>query len=139
MRIYTGTHSTAEDAPAPTALHSFQAHVSEGKIFVTADPQNTTKANMSRPPKLLATGSAASTGPGVVIVGGGSGAFHAVESLREVSVRTHRCRIPANVLRRNSQHGYGGAITVLSKESYAPIDRLVSPLCCEFVVHLYRC
>ncbi|KIP10452.1 hypothetical protein PHLGIDRAFT_33845 [Phlebiopsis gigantea 11061_1 CR5-6] len=92
-----------EDAPAPTALHSFQAHVSEGKIYVTADPQSTTKANMSRPPKLLSTGSAASAGPGVVIVGGGSGAFHAIEGLRE--------------------HGYSGAITVLSKESYAPIDR----------------
>lgn len=83
--IYPGVNQIyAEDAPAPSALHSFKASVSEGKIYVTADPQNTTKQNMSRPPKLLATGTASSTGPGVVIVGGGSGAFHAVESLREV-------------------------------------------------------
>jgi hypothetical protein len=40
----------------------------------------------------------------VVIVGGGSGTFHAVESLRE--------------------NGYTGSITILSKEAHAPIDRL---------------
>ncbi|KAI0806103.1 hypothetical protein BC629DRAFT_1282845 [Irpex lacteus] len=92
-----------EDAPAPTALHSFQARVENGKILVTADPASTEKKNMSRQPKLLASGYQASNKPGVVIVGGGSGAFHAIESLRE--------------------HGYNGVITVLSKESYAPIDR----------------
>ncbi|KAI0703812.1 hypothetical protein BC835DRAFT_1262345 [Cytidiella melzeri] len=92
-----------EDAPAPMALHSFQARVEDGKILVTADPASTEKKNMARQPKLLASGYQASNTPGVVIVGGGSGAFHAVESLRE--------------------HGYNGAITILSKESYAPIDR----------------
>ncbi|KAH9902894.1 hypothetical protein C8Q73DRAFT_635454 [Cubamyces lactineus] len=94
-----------EDAPAPTALHSFKAEIVNGKINVTADPANTTSANKSRQPKLLATGSSAPTGQGkgVVIVGGGSGAFHCIESLRE--------------------HGYNGPITVLSKEQYAPIDR----------------
>ncbi|KAH8100761.1 hypothetical protein BXZ70DRAFT_935724 [Cristinia sonorae] len=91
-----------EDAPAPTALHSFKAHVENGKIHVTADPGQTTKANFSRPPKLLAK-SVTTTSAGVVIVGGGSGAFQTVESLRE--------------------HGYSGPITVLSKEPYAPIDR----------------
>ena len=39
----------------------------------------------------------------VVIVGGGSGTIHCLESLRE--------------------NGYEGKITVLSKEGYAPIDR----------------
>ncbi|KAI0346178.1 hypothetical protein BDW22DRAFT_1352201 [Trametopsis cervina] len=92
-----------EDAPAPKAIHSFQAHVENGKILVTADPSCTQKANMSRTPKLLASGYQASNKPGVVIVGGGSGAFHAVESLRE--------------------HGYNGLITILSKEPHAPIDR----------------
>ncbi|OJT01779.1 Apoptosis-inducing factor 1 [Trametes pubescens] len=94
-----------EDAPAPTALHSFKAEIVDGKISVTADPTSTTSANKSRQPKLLATGSSvtAGQGKGVVIVGGGSGAFHLIESLRE--------------------HGYNGPITVLSKESYAPIDR----------------
>ncbi|KAI0366285.1 hypothetical protein BV20DRAFT_971998 [Pilatotrama ljubarskyi] len=94
-----------EDAPAPTALHTFKAEIANGKINVTADPANTTSANKSRQPKLLATGSnvPVGQGKGVVIVGGGSGAFHAIESLRE--------------------HGYNGPVTVLSKEHYSPIDR----------------
>jgi hypothetical protein len=74
---------TLEDAPAPAALHSFQTHITDGKIYVTADPANTTKEKTSRPPKLLSSGSEIG-GAGVVIVGGGSGAFHATESLREV-------------------------------------------------------
>jgi hypothetical protein len=74
----------SEDAPAPSALHSFQTHIADGKIYVTADPANTNKEKMSRPPKLLASGTEVG-GAGVVIVGGGSGAFHAVESLREAS------------------------------------------------------
>ncbi|RPD61014.1 hypothetical protein L226DRAFT_534661 [Lentinus tigrinus ALCF2SS1-7] len=91
-----------EDAPAPSALHSFKAEVVNGKIQVIADPNATLSANKSRQPKLLATGSIGQ-GKGVVIVGGGSGAFMCIESLRE--------------------HGYNGSITVLSKEPYAPIDR----------------
>ena len=73
-----------EDAPAPSALHSFQTYISDGKIYVTADPMNTNKEKMSRPPILLASGTEVG-GAGVVIVGGGSGAFHAVESLRGAS------------------------------------------------------
>lgn len=73
-----------EDAPAPSALHSFQTYISDGKIHVTADPANTNKEKMSRPPMLLASGTEVG-GAGVVIVGGGSGAFHAIESLRGAS------------------------------------------------------
>lgn len=73
----------SEDAPAPNALHSFKAHVDDGKIHVTANPIHTLQANKSRPPKLLSSGTEA-VGRDLVIVGGGSGAFHAVESLREV-------------------------------------------------------
>lgn len=91
-----------EDAPAPNALHSFKAHVDDGKIHVTANPIHTLQANKSRPPKLLSSGTEA-VGRDLVIVGGGSGAFHAVESLRE--------------------HGYKHPITIISKETYAPIDR----------------
>ncbi|PPQ83455.1 hypothetical protein CVT25_007046 [Psilocybe cyanescens] len=91
-----------EDAPAPMALHSFKTEIKDGKIHVTANPASTQKANMSRQANLLATG-VNSSGKGVVIVGGGSGGFHAVESLRE--------------------HGYSGPITILSKETYSPIDR----------------
>lgn len=74
-----------EDAPAPAALHSFKAHVEDGKIYVTAAPEATLSKNKSRPPKLSAQGSQPGAGKGVVIVGGGSGALHCVESLREVS------------------------------------------------------
>ncbi|KAF8896201.1 flavoprotein [Infundibulicybe gibba] len=91
-----------EDAPAPAALHSFKAQVSDGKIQVTADPSKTQKDNKDRQPKLLSSGSE-NIGKGVVIVGGGSGALQAVESLRE--------------------HGYKSPITILSKETYTPIDR----------------
>ncbi|KAI0067379.1 flavoprotein [Artomyces pyxidatus] len=96
------TTGDIEDAPAPSALHCFKTHIDDGKIHVTADPSNTTKEKMSRPPRLLARGVEVG-GPGVVIVGGGSGAFHAIESLRE--------------------HGFDGPITVLSSETYSPIDR----------------
>ncbi|KIM40012.1 hypothetical protein M413DRAFT_446902 [Hebeloma cylindrosporum] len=91
-----------EDAPAPMAIHSFKTQIKDGKIHVTADPANTLKKNMSRQATLRATG-VNSTGKGVVIVGGGSGTFHAVESMRE--------------------NGYPGPITILSKETYNPIDR----------------
>ncbi|KAG2756692.1 hypothetical protein P692DRAFT_20825944 [Suillus brevipes Sb2] len=91
-----------EDAPAPAAIHSFKAVVADGKIIVTADPSLTLKSNMSRSPKLLSTGVAGS-GRSVVIIGGGSATFHAIESLRE--------------------HGYSGNITVLSQETHPPIDR----------------
>ncbi|KAG1747078.1 uncharacterized protein EDB91DRAFT_1116111 [Suillus paluster] len=99
FRVCTGD---IEDAPAPTAIHSFKAEVVDGKINVTADPSQTLKSNMSRAPKLLSTG-AAGSGKSVVIIGGGSATFHAIESLRE--------------------HGYPGNITVLSKETHPPIDR----------------
>jgi len=91
-----------EDAPAPAALHSFQTYITDGMIYVMADPANTTKEKMSRPPKLISSGSEVG-GAGVVIVGGGSGAFHAIESLRE--------------------HGFNAPITILSQEMNAPIDR----------------
>ncbi|KAF9223461.1 hypothetical protein BS17DRAFT_781899 [Gyrodon lividus] len=91
-----------EDAPAPAAIHSFKTCVKDGKVYVTADPSQTLKSNMTRTPNLVSTG-VLPIGQDVVIVGGGSGTFHAIESLRE--------------------HGYMGNITVFSKETYAPIDR----------------
>ncbi|KAF9648828.1 hypothetical protein BDM02DRAFT_3143619 [Thelephora ganbajun] len=94
-----------EDAPAPAAIHSFKTSISDGKIFVTADEERVSKANMSRMPKVPANPDAglASGNAGVVIVGGGSGTFHSIISLRE--------------------HGYTGPITVVSKEPHSPIDR----------------
>ncbi|KAJ6612313.1 hypothetical protein B0H10DRAFT_2223313 [Mycena sp. CBHHK59/15] len=90
-----------EDAPAPDALHSFQVQISDGQIHVTARSSDTEKANLARAPKL--TTATETSGSGVVIVGGGSATFHAVESLRE--------------------HGYKGPITILTKERHTPIDR----------------
>ena len=76
-----------EDAPAPAAIHSFKAHVKEGKIHVTANMADTLKENKSRQATLVST--AYEVGQrGLVIVGGGSGALHSVESLREVN---HKC------------------------------------------------
>ena len=80
--FHTAPPSGTEDAPAPTALHSFKAYVAYGKIYVTADPSNTLKKNLSRQPTIPT--SFQDNTPGVVIVGGGSGAFQTVESLREV-------------------------------------------------------
>ncbi|EJD06730.1 flavo protein [Fomitiporia mediterranea MF3/22] len=91
-----------EDAPALDGIHSFKAVVRDGKIHVTADPKRTLKANMTRPQVTSVEGSVA-PGNGVVIVGGGAGAIHTVESLRE------NC--------------YKGNITIISAERYAPIDR----------------
>lgn len=90
-----------EDVPAPAAIHSFKANVIDGKIHVTADPRNTTKQNMRKNSQILTEDT--SFKKGLIIVGGGSGAFYAVESLRE--------------------HGYKEPITIISKEPYAPIDR----------------
>ncbi|KAL4062236.1 hypothetical protein V8B97DRAFT_1947463 [Scleroderma yunnanense] len=91
-----------EDAPAPSALHSFKTQIVDGKVVVTADVSRTLKSNLARAPTLISP-AAAPTGKGVVIVGGGAGTFHVIESLRE--------------------HGYSDDITILSKELHAPIDR----------------
>ncbi|KAK7032856.1 hypothetical protein R3P38DRAFT_2919316 [Favolaschia claudopus] len=90
-----------EDAPAPDALHKFEAKIADGQIHVTANSANTQKANLARAPKL--TTATETSGNGVVIVGGGSATFHAVESLRE--------------------HGFKGPITILTKERNTPVDR----------------
>ncbi|PVF94885.1 hypothetical protein CPB86DRAFT_788667 [Serendipita vermifera] len=92
-----------EDAPALHAIHSFKAHVDGGKIHVTADPKYTKKDdNLVRQPT-IATDLNREESSGVVIVGGGAGTIHAIESLRET--------------------GYKDPITVLTKEHYPTIDR----------------
>jgi apoptosis-inducing factor 3 len=110
----------SEDAPAAAAIHSFKAHVKEGKIHVTANVADTLKENKDRQAKLAST--AFEVGQkGLVIIGGGSGALHSVESLREVKYqRFCSLRKSLSVI----QHGYGAPITILSKETYLPIDRL---------------
>ena len=112
-----------EDAPAPAAIHSFRTSISDGKIFVTADEERVAKPNMSRQPKVPANSDAGLTSgdAGVVIVGGGSGTFHSILSLREVCRRFqwyHR-----HCFLTSPKHGYTGPITVVSKEPHSPIDR----------------
>ncbi|KAG8839129.1 hypothetical protein FRC18_000516 [Serendipita sp. 400] len=93
-----------EDAPALFGIHSFQTSVEDGQICVTADPKYTKKDdNLVRQPGFAAADFNKEESSGVVIVGGGSGAMHAIESLRD--------------------NGYKDSITVLSKEDYPPIDR----------------
>jgi len=112
-----------EDAPAPAAIHSFKTSISDGKIFVTADEERVSKANISRQPKIPSNPDAGLTSgdAGVVIVGGGSGTFHSILSLREVRGGFLRCCLCWFLT--FLKHGYAGPITVVSKEPHSPIDR----------------
>ncbi|KAG9009413.1 hypothetical protein FRB94_012070 [Tulasnella sp. JGI-2019a] len=92
-----------EDAPAVDNIHSFKAEVKDGKIYVTATEAETLKKNMVKAPSVTSQSAEAVSDHGVVIVGGGAGALHTIESLR--------------------LHGYAGAIMMISLEPYAPIDR----------------
>lgn len=80
----------SEDAPALDALHSFTTSLRDGKIYVTANPTSALKNNKSRPPTLSFDGEVI-PGKGVLIIGGGAGAIHAVESLREVMTAIQYC------------------------------------------------
>ena len=75
--------SPSEDAPALDAIHTFKTEVKDGKIIVTADAKKTLKDNKSRVPK-LSTDGVVTPGEDLLIIGGGAGTIHAVESLREV-------------------------------------------------------
>lgn len=80
--------SRVEDAPALSSLHSFKAEISnEGKIVVTAPLDKVTKNNYERSslPVEISVDATEQQNRGTVIVGGGAGAIHTVESLREVS------------------------------------------------------
>lgn len=72
-----------EDAPALAALHSFETELQDSKLKVTAELDKTSTKDWGRQPNLPS--SYQTTGAnGVVIVGGGGGTMHAIESLREV-------------------------------------------------------
>ena len=62
---------------------------SEGKIVVTAPLDKVTKKNMERVSQPNAPDSAINASKGTVIVGGGSGAIHTIESLREVCLMSY--------------------------------------------------
>ncbi|ORY32308.1 hypothetical protein BCR39DRAFT_523859 [Naematelia encephala] len=89
-----------EDAPGLDSLWSFSAKVEDGKIIVSASEKEI-KSKIGRiVPKARA---AKESKERVVIVGGGSGGIHTVESLR--------------------MNGFTGEIVLISEEPYAPIDR----------------
>lgn len=86
-----------EDAPAPDHLNKFDVVEKDGAVYIKAAESDVKSGR--RVPKFKITSADKDK---VVIVGGGSGTFGAVEKLRE--------------------HGYKGAITVISNEGL-PIDR----------------
>jgi len=89
-----------EDAPGLDSLYKWSATVKDGKISVSAS-QKELKSKVGRVvPKDRTKVSGKET---VVIVGGGSGGIHTVESLR--------------------MNGYTGDITLISEEPNAPMDR----------------
>ncbi|ORY89139.1 flavo protein [Leucosporidium creatinivorum] len=87
-----------EDAPGLNNLSSFKVEEEGSALFIT--PPESADVTATREPPAFAS---SKSGKGVVIVGGGAGAAHAVEELREA--------------------GYEGRIRVVSSESYLPIDR----------------
>ncbi|MCJ1224709.1 hypothetical protein MMC12_001354 [Toensbergia leucococca] len=87
-----------EDAPALDPLAKFEIVEKGGAVYIKGD-EETIKASR-RSPNLKCSAQGQEK---VVVVGGGSGAIGALQSLRE--------------------QGYKGAITVISREPYLPIDR----------------
>jgi apoptosis-inducing factor 3 len=87
-----------EDAPGLNNLSSFKVEEEGSALFIT--PPESEDVTASKEPPAFAS---SKSGKGVVIVGGGAGAAHAVEELREA--------------------GYRGRIRVVSSEPYLPIDR----------------
>jgi len=89
---------------------------------------------MSRAPTLLASGVSSSHSKGVVIVGGGSGAFHAVESLREVSII---CLSMVILLLsgKNSTVMKGQSLSFLKKHT-APLIGICP--CFQILIRVYR-
>ncbi|KAL5388003.1 hypothetical protein PMIN04_009067 [Paraphaeosphaeria minitans] len=87
-----------EDAPALDPLSKYEVFERGGAVYIKAD-EDAIKANR----RFLNLKCSASNDQTVLVIGGGSGTLGAIEGLRG--------------------GGYKGAITVLSKEGYRPIDR----------------
>ncbi|WVR05904.1 hypothetical protein IAU60_002930 [Kwoniella sp. DSM 27419] len=93
-----------EDAPGLDSLWKYSAEVKDGQIVVSAS-QKEVKSKVGRIVPKARTKAIESTNgkETVVIVGGGSGGIHTVESLR--------------------MNKFEGDIIMISEEPYAPIDR----------------
>ncbi|KAI1820423.1 hypothetical protein F4861DRAFT_533692 [Xylaria intraflava] len=90
-----------EDAPALDELAVFKVAERDGAVYVHGEEAAIKSGR--RKPNVKCVVSSASDSDKVLIVGGGSGTIGAVEALRA--------------------SGFTGAITVISKEGYLPIDR----------------
>ncbi|ODQ53367.1 FAD/NAD(P)-binding domain-containing protein [Saitoella complicata NRRL Y-17804] len=97
FRVDTGD---IEDAPALDALKTYPVTIKDNEIFISATQESLTQNQ--HPPTFIAKG-AKDPSKHLVVVGGGSGATGVVEGSRSF--------------------GYPGKITVVSKETYLPIDR----------------
>ncbi|GAA5980018.1 hypothetical protein JCM11641_008264 [Rhodosporidiobolus odoratus] len=91
-----------EDAPGLNALQSFKVETDGSSVYVHANAETVKNSREPSPPSVEIS-SVPSKHSNVLIIGGGPGAAHAVEGLRE--------------------EGYSGKITVVSKEPHLPIDR----------------
>ncbi|KAK2834949.1 hypothetical protein FQN49_006751 [Arthroderma sp. PD_2] len=87
-----------EDAPAPNALNKYDISEKDGAFYIKTD-EASLKGWGREPVKTCKVAG----NDQIVVVGGGSGAFGTVESLREL--------------------GYSGNITMISKEPNLPLDR----------------
>ncbi|KAL1990401.1 hypothetical protein VTN49DRAFT_6240 [Thermomyces lanuginosus] len=92
------TTGEIEDAPAPNALHTFPVYEKDGAVYIKGE-ESAIKAGQ-RDPNISCS---VTTPEKVVVVGGGSGSFGVVQTLRELK--------------------FGGSITLISKEPNLPLDR----------------
>ncbi|PHH92762.1 hypothetical protein CDD83_5386 [Cordyceps sp. RAO-2017] len=99
---FNATTGDVEDAPALDALPVFSVTERDGAVYITGDEAAIT-GSRRKPNLRCAAAAAGAQQDKVVVVGGGSGAMGVVEGLRE--------------------NGYSGPITIVSNESYLPIDR----------------
>merc|ERR1712000_42389 len=90
-----------EDAPALDSLPVFKTIERDGAVYITGE-ESAIKSS-KRKPNFKCNAAGGAQEEKVVVVGGGSGALGVMEALRK--------------------KGYGGPLTVVSKEGYLPIDR----------------
>ncbi|BGP26659.1 rhodocoxin reductase [Rhodotorula toruloides] len=90
-----------EDAPGLNALQSFKVETDGSSVYVLADEK--TVSNSREPPAPTVEINSTASRVDVLIVGGGPGAAHTIEGLRD--------------------EGFPGSIKVVSKEPHLPIDR----------------
>ncbi|BGP34298.1 Apoptosis-inducing factor 1 [Rhodotorula toruloides] len=90
-----------EDAPGLNALQSFKVETDGSSVYVLADAEAVSNSREPAAPSIEIDSSASRVD--VLIVGGGPGAAHTIEGLRD--------------------EGYTGSIKVVSKEPHLPIDR----------------